>query len=223
MRQSGLADVREQAKLFVRDFKKLTGTEQRNLAERLIKKIVVKKGNELELCLRGELPSRGVTRGKKSTEVAQDGGVSAPLSELLFSPEKLQDNLEFMLIPPYRNPIMLHQKYVGEGLSLAQIAEEFFSSKEAVREGLIRAGIAVREPHLPHNGRQSQARFGERRVKGKTVELKTEQRVIDAIQEMRANGLGFRPIARCLTQMQIPTKCRGQRWHPEMVRRIVEI
>jgi hypothetical protein len=110
---------------------------------------------------------------------------------------------------------------VVEGLSLAQIADQIFSSKEAVRSGLLAAGIPVREPNIPHNGRQSQPRFGQRRIKGKTVEQKTERRVIDAIREMYANGLPLRAIARCLDQMQISTKCRGKKWHPEMIKRIL--
>jgi hypothetical protein len=123
-------------------------------------------------------------------------------------------------IPLFRNKFFLHQKYVVEGLSIAQIAEEIFSSKEAVRKGLQKTGIEVREAHQPH-GRQSQPKFGAKRFGGKVTEHKTEQKVIDAIEEMRRNKMGLRQIARCLSQMGVPTKCKGVKWHPEMVRRII--
>ncbi len=76
-------------------------------------------------------------------------------------------------------------------------------------------------PHQPH-GRQSQPRYGQKKVEGKVAYHRTEQRVINAVREMRANGLTLRAIASCLGEMKIPTKCRGKKWHPEMVKRILE-
>lgn len=51
---------------------------------------------------------------------------------------------------------------------------------------------------------------------------KTEQRVIDAIRQMKDEGLSLRAIARCLDGMKVPTKNRGKKWHPEMVKRILD-
>ena len=65
------------------------------------------------------------------------------------------------------------------------------SSKEAVRRGLINAGILLQEASKPH-GRQSQPKFGERRVNGKAVEYKLEQKVINAVIQMREQGLSLR-------------------------------
>lgn len=95
------------------------------------------------------------------------------------------------------------------------------SSKEAVRQGLIRAGIAVREKSKPH-GRPAQARFGKRLQSGQEVDFKAEQRVIEMIVGMQTEGLGLRAIARCLTQLKVPTKCQGRSWHPEMVKRVLQ-
>ncbi len=111
-------------------------------------------------------------------------------------------------------------KYVVEGLLIKGILSQIFSSKEAVRNGLINAGIAIRESHTPHNGRKSQSKFGGRLVKGKVIEYKQEQHVISAIVEMKTSGMTLRQIADTLQAMKIPTKCRGRSWHPEMVRRI---
>jgi len=116
----------------------------------------------------------------------------------------------------------LHQKYVVQGLSLAQIAVEICSSKDAVRRGLIEGGINIREPHLPHHGRESQPAFGRRRVKGSTVEVQVESRVIKAILDLKARGMGLREIARTLSQIGVPTKAKGKGWHPQMLKRIIE-
>jgi hypothetical protein len=132
----------------------------------------------------------------------------------------LIDSIEYNHAPKYLDKDFLHQKYVVEGLSTAQIASQIFSSKDSVQKGLRLVGIPARVPHQPH-GRQSQPRYGQKRVEGKVGEHKTEQRVINAVREMRANGLTLRAIASCLGEMKVPTKCRGKKWHPEMVKRIL--
>ncbi len=134
----------------------------------------------------------------------------------------MPDTIEYYHAPLYLDNRFLHQKYLVEGLFIAQISALIFSSKEAVRRGLERASIPIREPHLPHHGRQSQPRYGQKRSSGQLAEHKTEQRVVNAIREMRANGLGLRAIARCLDEMKVPTKARGRKWHPTMVQRIIQ-
>jgi hypothetical protein len=94
------------------------------------------------------------------------------------------------------------------------------SSKQTVRKELLRANIKLRG-RSHHNGNPSQARFGQRVVKRKLVEHKTEQRVVDSVLRMKKEGLGLRAIARCLDEMKVPTKQQGRRWHPEMVKRIL--
>ena len=83
------------------------------------------------------------------------------------------------------------------------------------------SGISVREPHL-HHGHISQPRFGDKIRKEKVVPHQTEQRVIAAAMSLKAEGLSLRKIAAVLDQMKIPTKEQGRKWHPEMVRRVLE-
>lgn len=106
-----------------------------------------------------------------------------------------------------------------EELSIRQIAAEFLSSKEAVRVGLLSAGIPLRKQSKPH-GRQSQVKYGQRRIQGKIVDHKKEQKIITSVQQMWEQGLSLRQIAKNLSAMGVPTKCNGQKWHPEMVRRL---
>ena len=108
-----------------------------------------------------------------------------------------------------------------EGLSLSQIAAEIFSSKEAVRASLKRFDIPIREAHKPHNGRLSEPRYGVKLRSGRAAPHLAEQQMIESIRELRGQGLTLRKIAEILTSMGVPTKKRGKRWHPEMVKRIL--
>jgi hypothetical protein len=132
----------------------------------------------------------------------------------------IADFLEFRHLPLYRDRRFLHQKYVVEGLSIAQISAQIFSSKEAVRRGLLNAGIQPREAHKPH-GRPARVKFGEKKRQGKLVTHLAERRVIEAVRDMRRSSLSLRQIARFLTRVGVPTKRRGIAWHPEMVKRLL--
>ncbi len=123
--------------------------------------------------------------------------------------------------PLYKDKEFLHQKYVIEGWSLAQISRSICSSRQAVRNGLKRFGIRARLPHR-HHGRPAQPKFGQKVRKDIYEAHHAEQRVIASVLELKASGMGLRQIARALTQLQIPTKCRGKAWHPEMIRRILD-
>lgn len=132
------------------------------------------------------------------------------------------DFIDFYHLPLFKDSSFLHDRYVIQGLSIAQISAEIGSSKEAVRLGLAKAGISVREPHLPHLGRESQPAYGKRRLRGKAAEAPVEQRVIKAIHDLKAQGLGLRGIAKALSQLGVSTKSKGKRWHPQMVKRILD-
>lgn len=51
------------------------------------------------------------------------------------------DTIDFNFEQLWKDKDFLHQKYVLEGHSIAQIAAEILSSREAVRMGLIEFGI----------------------------------------------------------------------------------
>lgn len=164
---------------------------------------------------------RGKWRKFAVKKYGEFGGVKASQVEHYCPPLYPQDIIEFFHVPVYKNPSVLQEKYVQKGLSIAQIASECLSSKGAVRNGLLRAGIPIREKSK-HHGHSGQPKFGKRIQKGTEVDLKVEQRVIDMILEMRKEGLGLRAIARCLTQMKVPTKKQGKSWHFQVVKQILD-
>lgn len=130
------------------------------------------------------------------------------------------DIIDFIHRPLHKEKVLLHKKYVEEGLSLRQISEQIFSSKEAVRTSLIDAGVELRPKSKPHN-RPSQLKYGQKMRKGKAVTHFAEERVIRAVIEMRESGMTLRQIAKFLTEIGVPTKNRGKAWHPEMINRVL--
>jgi len=136
-------------------------------------------------------------------------------------PLEVIDTLRLFEPQTWRNKSFLHQKYAQEGLSILQIATLVASSKEAVRTEILKQGIVLRSKSQ-HHGNPAQARFGRRVIKGSVIEHKTEQRVVDSVRQMKDEGLSLRAIARCLDQMKVPTKMKGKKWHPEMVKRILD-
>jgi hypothetical protein len=140
--------------------------------------------------------------------------------KLISSSIQLVGTTEFYAIPQYKNKFFLTQKYVEEGYSARQIAQEIVSSKTTVTAALAKFDIPIREQHLPH-GHPSQPKFGEQIRKGRSVVHLVEQRVIETVRKLKVEGLSLRKIAEVLDQMKVPTKERGKKWHPEMVRRIL--
>jgi hypothetical protein len=133
---------------------------------------------------------------------------------------QLLDYIDFTYEPLWKDRIFLHQKYVLEGLSIAQIAAQILSSREAVRIGLVEHKIKRRLQGKP-GLRPAQLPYGYRLSKGVMVPHLGEQRVVSLIRKMSADRLSYRKICEFLTSVGVPTKNRGQSWHPEMVRRIL--
>ena len=132
----------------------------------------------------------------------------------------LIDFVEFIHTPLWKSKTFLTEKYVEKGLSIAQIAAETLSSKSTIRRALVEFKIPVREKGKP-GLRPAQAPYGYRRQNGLLVPHLGEQRVIDAVKRMSRDGLSYRKICDFLTGIGIPTKNRGKKWQPEMVRRLL--
>ncbi|MBT4792995.1 MAG: hypothetical protein HON90_15570 [Halobacteriovoraceae bacterium] len=220
----------EVANFFKRDFSskllKIDGRERRNLLEEMIDKIVLRSDGMMEIqWVNGDV---GEIKDQKKADTVDDkflysnenGGLPNLKSQLEFPPLQLIVKKEFFPKPRYKDKDFLHRKYVLEGRSVRQIADEIFSSREAVRVNLMKHGVKLREPNQ-HHGRPAQIKYGHKAFKNEVVEHFKEQRVVRAVNEMKEQGMSLRAIARSLQELKIPTKCRGKSWHPEMVKRII--
>ena len=204
---------------------------QKQIIQNIIPKIIYyHEEKRLELHVRPQPPAK---KGqKKSPNLCHSGGNILRVSDKWRTFEtrleefsatlQLLDSIKFSHTPPHKDKDFLHQKYIVEGLSAAQISSQIFSSKTAVLKGLKDVGIETRAQHENH-GNPSQPRYGYRLQKGKPVRHLAESRVIKAVDELRSQGLSLRQIAKFLDQIGVPTKCRGKKWHPEMVKRLLAI
>ena len=130
------------------------------------------------------------------------------------------DTIDFNFEMLWKDKDFLLQKYVLEGRSIAQIAAEILSSREAGRMGLIVFGIKRRKRGEPGLN-PAQVHYGYRKVEGKLIAHLGEQRVIGSIRKMSESGLSYRTICEFLTSIKVPTKNKGRSWQPEMVRRVL--
>ncbi len=130
------------------------------------------------------------------------------------------DTIDFIFECLWKDKDFLQQKYVIEGLSIAQIAGQILSSREAVRMGLVEHGIK-RKRRGSLGSKVAQVPYGYRRLNGALVPHLVEQRVIQSVKKMSSDGLSYRKICDFLTSVGVPTKNKGRGWQPEMIRRIL--
>ena len=124
---------------------------------------------------------------------------------------KLLMELDSYLTSAFIPESVLRQKYLKNRLSTRVIASEFACSKTYVRSLLLKYNIPMRKTS-DYRGSRWFA-YGKRRVGGKTIDHKGEQRTIATIKQMYAEGISTNAIARFLNTMKIPTKQQGKGWH----------
>ena len=101
---------------------------------------------------------------------------------------------------------LLRQKYLGNRLSIRDIAREFSYSKTRVRKLLLKHNIPLRNRSERYGSRWLP--YGKRRTGGKIIDHKGELRTIATIKQMYADEISIAAIARFLNTMKIPTRRR---------------
>ncbi|MFZ4405398.1 MAG: hypothetical protein ACOYOK_14965, partial [Pseudobdellovibrionaceae bacterium] len=90
----------------------------------------------------------------------------------LSSPDKpkphLIETIDFIYIQPWRSRTFLEEKYLKNGRSIAQIAQETLSSRAAIRDALIKFGIPLKKQGKP-GLRPAQVPYGYQRLDGLLV------------------------------------------------------
>ena len=104
---------------------------------------------------------------------------------------------------------------------MRQIAAQKFHSRQAISEALKASGVRLRAPGQGH-GNPSQLKFGYRKEAGRVVPHMGEQQVIAAINDLRGEGMTLREIAYRMSILKIPSKNGKTKWHPMMVKRIID-
>ena len=136
----------------------------------------------------------------------------------IFPPHQLTDFFEFSKLGSHKDPIFLHQKYVKDGLSIAQIGAQTFSSQRTILKALARANIPLRPEDRPAT---SQLLFGKKRVGGKVVNNPSEQKVLAKMQSLRSAGYSYPEIVRILNDLGYPAK-RGGKWRLKVAYEVLQ-
>lgn len=147
--------------------------------------------------------------------------VKRPSPELFTPSLYLADIITLPVRNPSKEISSLLVDYVENGLSMRQIAAEKVHSRSTIWENLKRAHIQLRAPYHGH-GYPSQLRFGYRKEAGKVVVHMGEQQVIAALKDLRNDRMTLRQLAQRMTALGILTKNGKRKWHPMMVKRILD-
>lgn len=104
---------------------------------------------------------------------------------------------------------------------MRQIAAQKVHSRSTIQKNLKRADVSLRAPG--HNyGNPAQLKFGYKKGEGKVISHMGEQQVIAAIKDLRTEGRTLREIAHRMTILRIPSKNGKTKWHPMMVKRVLD-
>ncbi len=137
------------------------------------------------------------------------------LSEPFFRRRYLFDTIEFYWNKPYKYKNFLHQKYVVEELSAAEIAAQTSSVKSTVLKYLKLHGIPLRKSG--HQIRKARLAYGEKLRQRKVLAHQKEQDIIAKIKDLRAKGYSYEKIAEVLNTMEVATKTRKGKWHRKTI------
>ncbi len=94
-------------------------------------------------------------------------------------------------------------------------------SRHVISEALRARGVRLLAPGQGH-GNPSQLKFGYKKDSGKVMPHLGEHQVIGAIRDLRAEGITLRQIAQRMTVLRIPSKNGKIKWHPMMIKRILD-
>lgn len=134
---------------------------------------------------------------------------------------QITDSFEFISIPKWRNASFLHEKYVKEGRSPAQIAAETFSCRSNITEQLKLRGIVLRNGDKPKVKTISQLKYGERIWRKKLSKDRKERSVLNTIGKLHARHYSYHQIAHFLNDSGIPTKTGRGKWHARFVQKLL--
>lgn len=121
-------------------------------------------------------------------------------------------------MPAFKDKALLHQKYVVEGYSPAEIAAQIFCSRQSVSKHLKLFGIPLRNEDRGLTGAHV---FGYKLKRYRAILHKREQLAIEKMQELRQQGHSYEKIALVLNTAGIQTKRRTTRWHAMSVRKVL--
>lgn len=106
-----------------------------------------------------------------------------------------------------------------EGLSIADIAIQTFSSTSTVHKYLSRYNLPLRSTDTKT---RSRLRYGESLKNGRVCGERKELRTIAKMQDLRDRRFSYWKIADVFNSMKIPTKTGRGKWHARYIQKLLE-
>ncbi len=111
----------------------------------------------------------------------------------------------------------LNEKVAGQTVTIRT-----FRSRSTILKKLKTVDVQLRAPS--HNyGNPAQLKFGYKKIEGKVIPHEGERLIEEAIKDFGADGLTYRQITQRMTALKIPTKNGKVKWHPMMIKRIIDL
>lgn len=124
--------------------------------------------------------------------------------------------VNFSKLPAFKNPNVLQQKYLEEGLTVKQMSVLLGCGETVIKKYLRQFGI--RKAEVQEVRHKANLKYGQKLISGQVFEHKQESHIKKAILDMyQDQGMSVTAIAHLLTQMKVPTKKRGKKWDHSVV------
>jgi hypothetical protein len=121
---------------------------------------------------------------------------------------------------PFKSKSFLQQKYVQEGLSCGEIANQIFSARTTVLKYLKLHGIPVRESGSNQKRKRGLA-YGKKIESRHVIDHARELENTKKMRELRDKGFSYWKIAEVFNTLKIPTKTRKGKWHAKTIHQIL--
>jgi site-specific DNA recombinase len=210
-------------------FSRLTSDEQRRILKEVVQQIVI---HPTHLALHYFVGYTTIDDGSENNKprnrsLAARGLSEGVLSGADYSSDELSQLIDIVELQANASlaPEIVTALYHGQNLSSNQIAKGLGCAKSTVQSALEREGISSRsrrkhatdsEANTYHAG---QIPYGKKAVKGRIIDHVGEQRVIQTMKKLRAEGASFSAVAEFLNRKGMRTK-QDKKWHHWTVARI---
>lgn len=114
----------------------------------------------------------------------------------------------------------LKQEYLINKKSVCQIARELGCTHSTLLKYMAKYNIKTSMENSQFFNK-SQLAYGKRFYKGRVIDNKKEVEVINKIKDLRCKKYSYWKIAEMLTDMGVPTKNYGGKWHAKTVWQII--
>ncbi len=249
LNQGGLLDLKKSINEFIEGFDKLTGTQKRNLIEKIVKKVVIKPNNKMELVLY-QIPGKTrqsplrekpiAKKGKKNPVpfssatdvVAQEkstgeeiNGVRRPATTSKLLPHCLLH----VAILPKREKLKKTRELFALGHSYQEIAKQLGQSRELVRRQLEKLGLLQpvstnsmnSGPKVLWGRVRWNSPYGFKYERGKAIPHIQEYETLRVIMQLHKSGKNAREIADHLNEQKLRPRI-AKKWDRCTVHRILE-